>query len=66
MAHSSLFHWVTALGRQAPRHLNTLHADFVPTAGKYTSARRRAILINCQATCSALLLGQRPIAQPEG
>ena len=66
MAHSSLFHWVTALGRHAPRHPKTVHADFVPASCKYTSERRRSILITCRAICSVLLLGQTPIVQSYG
>lgn len=66
VAHSSLFHWVTALGRDALRHLKTLQADFVPASCKYTSERRRSILIACRATCSVLLFGQTPLTQPCG
>ena len=66
VAHSSLFRWVTALGRDALRQLKTLHADFAPALRKYTTERRRSILVACRATCSAVLLGQTPIAQPCG
>ena len=66
MAHSSLFHWVTALSRDALRQPEPPHTDFAPAPSKYASERRRSILIACRATCSHLLLGQRPIAQPCG
>lgn len=64
VAHSSLFHWVTALGRDALRQLRNVHADFAPASRKYTSEPRRSILIACQATCSGLLSGQAPAALP--
>ena len=60
VAHSSLFHWVTALGRDALRQPEPPHADFAPASRKYTSEPRRSILIACQATCSGLLSGQAP------
>lgn len=66
MAHSSLFHWVTALSRDALRQPEPPDTDFAPAPSKYASERRRSILIACRATCSHLLLGQRPIAQPCG
>ncbi len=66
VAHSSLFHWVTALGSDAFRQLRAAHTDFAPAPRKYASELRRSILIGCQATCSLLLLGQLPIAQPHG
>ncbi len=64
VAHSSLFHWVTALGRDALRQLGIVHADFAPASRKYTSEPRRSILIACQATCSSLRSGQAPAALP--
>ena len=63
MAHSSLFHWVTALGRAALRQPDSPEVDFAPAPRKYASEQRRSILIACQATCSSLLLGQPPIVQ---
>ena len=60
MAHSSLFHWVTALGRDALRQPEPPDADFAPAPRKYSSERRRSILIACQATCSHLLSGETP------
>jgi transposase-like protein len=64
VAHSSLFHWVTALGRDALRQLRAAHTDFAPAPRKYASERRRSILIACQATCSGLLSAQAPAALP--
>jgi hypothetical protein len=66
MAHSSLFHWVTALSRDALRQPEPPDTDFAPAPRKYASERRRSILIACRATCSHLLLGPPPIAQPCG
>lgn len=57
VAHSSLFHWVTALGR---RPLEIHRAELAPAARKYTSQRRRSILVACWANCSALLSRPAP------
>ncbi len=54
MAHTSLFRWVTALGRDAIRQSQSLPADFTPASRKYTSDQRRSILIACRVTCSVL------------
>ncbi len=64
VAHSSLFHWVTALGRDALRQPEPPHPDFALAPRKYASERRRSILIACQVTCSGLLLGQAPTVLP--
>jgi hypothetical protein len=64
VAHSSLFHWVTALGRDALRQLGAVHTDFAPASQKYTSERRRSILITCRATCLMMLSGQTHIMRP--
>jgi hypothetical protein len=64
LAHTSLFHWVTTLGMDAQRQLETLHAGFAPASRKYTSERRRSILIACRATCSTLLSGHVLFALP--
>src|SRR5208337_5535187 len=45
VAHSSLFHWVTALGRDALRQLGAIQTDFAPPPHKYASEQRRSILI---------------------
>ena len=68
VAHSSLFHWVTTLGKDVVWHLKTLHADFAPASRKYTSERRRSILIACDAEqrvqpCS---LARCPPPRPSG
>jgi hypothetical protein len=60
MAHSSLFRWVTTLGRRAQRQSDTVPADYTPSSYKYTSKQRRTILIACRATCSLLLSAQTP------
>ncbi|MGA2258653.1 MAG: hypothetical protein ABSG53_28640 [Thermoguttaceae bacterium] len=61
VAHSSLFHWVTALGRDALRQSGTRDASFAPAPYKYASEQRRSILITCQATCLGLLSAQVPL-----
>jgi hypothetical protein len=66
VAHTSLFHWVTALGMDALRQPRTLHADFAPASRKYTSERRRSILIACRTICSVLPSDQAPTALPCG
>jgi hypothetical protein len=66
LAHTSLFHWVTVLGRDALRQVESPHADFAPALRKYTSERRRSILIACRATCSVLMSGQASTAPPCG
>ena len=66
VAHTSLFHWVTALGRHALQQMETLRADFAPASRKYTSERRRSILIACRITCSVLLSDQAPSSLPCG
>jgi len=58
MAHTSLFRWVTALAGGEQRQSVTVPADFTPASHKYTSERRRSILIACRATCSVVLSGQ--------
>jgi len=58
MAHASLFRWVTTLGGDAQRQASTAPDDFTPASHKYTSERRRSILIACRATCSVVLSGQ--------
>lgn len=66
VAHTSLFHWVTALGSDALRQPKTVHADFAPASRKYMSERRRSILIACRTTCSVLLSDQAPTSLPCG
>jgi hypothetical protein len=61
MAHTSLFRWVTSLGRHA-RQPESLSTDFAPASRKYTSQERRDVLIACRATCSVLLLDRSPAA----
>ncbi len=61
MAHTSLFRWVTAAGGSALRQPTTLHGDLVPAPRKYTSERRREVLIACRTTCSALLSGRASV-----
>jgi hypothetical protein len=55
MAHTSLFRWVTTLGRRGQRQSDTVPADYDPASHKYASEQRRTILIACRATCSLLL-----------
>ncbi len=62
VAHTSLFHWVTALGTNARRRPEPLGADFTPASRKYVSEQRRSILIACRATCVALFSAQGPPA----
>ena len=66
MAHTSLFHWVTTLGRDALRQPRILRADFVPASRKYTSEQRRSILIACGTIFSTLASDQTPIGLPCG
>jgi hypothetical protein len=60
MAHTSLFRWVTTLGRRGQRQSDTVPADYAPAYHKYASQKRRTILIACRATCSVLLSGRTP------
>jgi hypothetical protein len=64
VAHTSLFRWVTALGRDALRQLETLPADFAPASRKWVSKKRRSILIACRARCSVLLSDRAAAASP--
>jgi hypothetical protein len=60
MAHTSLFRWVTTLGKNARRQSDTVPVGSSPAPHKYTSEQRRSVLIACRATCSVLLSGHAP------
>jgi hypothetical protein len=60
MAHSSLFRWVTTLGRRGQHLSDAVPADDTTASHKYASQQRRTILMACRATCSLLLSGPTP------
>ena len=55
MAHTSLFRWVTTLGKNLRPQLKIVPTEFAPAPHKFTSEERRSVLIACRATCSAML-----------
>lgn len=66
VAHTSLFHWVTALGTCLSRQPEASVPDFAPSPRKYTCEERRSVLVLCRATCSAVLSRHRPATSASG
>lgn len=64
VAHTSLFHWVTALGAEAMRSSSTRQVAFLLSPRKYTSERRRSILMECYSISAAYLRTTRWMVSP--
>jgi hypothetical protein len=64
VAHTSLFRWVTCLANKIFRQADALATDFAPAVHKYTSGKRRSILVACRETCASLQSTPRLEAVP--
>lgn len=63
VAHTTLFRWISALAADACWKTATINADRTVASRKFTSTRRRAVLIACRANCLRLC-SAREITSP--